>query len=137
MSLNTITLMGRLTSDPTIRYTQNNTPVASFSLAVDRDFDREKVDFINCTAWRKTAEFADRYLFKGNMVVVTGRLQMSEYTDKQGQNRSKAEVVCEHIYFGQSKQRADNGTRGRTSVTPTDVSAADWDDLDPDGDLPF
>lgn len=138
MSLNHITVMGRLTKDPELRYTQTQTPVANFTLAVDRDFsDEKKTDFIPVIAWKKSAEFVEKYFFKGDMAIVTGRLQMREWTDKQGQNRTSAEVVAEHIYFGQSKQRADNGTRGRTTVTPTDVSAADWDDLDDDGDLPF
>ena len=133
MSLNTVTIMGRLTRDPETRYTQTQTPVTSFSLAVDRDFDREKCDFINVTAWKKTAEFTGKYLFKGMLVVVTGRLQTRQYTDKQGQNRTSVEVVADHIYFAESKQSGEK----RTTEAPADVEAGDWEELDPEGELPF
>lgn len=137
--LNHIVLQGRLCADPTLRYTQSQTPVASFTLAVDRDFGEDKkTDFINITAWKKTAEFVDKYFFKGDMAIVSGRLQMREYTDKQGQNRTSAEVVAEHVYFGQSKQKGGNETRGRTTVAPVDIDAGGFEDLDDDGDgLPF
>lgn len=136
--LNQITLMGRLTKDPVIRYTQSQTPVASFTLAVDRDYGEDKkTDFISVTAWKKTAEFVQKYFFKGDMAIISGRLQMREYTDKQGQNRTAAEVVAEHVYFGQSKQKAGNETRGRTTVAPKDIEAGDWEELDDGEDLPF
>lgn len=140
--LNHITLMGRLTKDPTLRYTQSQTPVASFTLAVDRDTANKQtgergVDFIDITAWRQTAEFVERYFFKGDMAVVSGRLQMQSYTDKQGQNRTKAEVVAEHVYFGQSKQKGNSETRGRITQAPVDVDASGFEDLDDDSELPF
>lgn len=136
--LNHITIQGRMVRDPELRYTQSQTPVASFRLAVDRDYSKDKeVDYIDCVAWRSTAEFVSKYFQKGSMAIVSGRLQMREWTDKEGHKRTSAEVVADNLYFGESKQKADNGTRGRTTVTPTDVSAADWDDLDDDGDLPF
>lgn len=98
--LNKITLMGRLTRDPELRYTKNETPVASFTLAVDRDMDG--VDFIDCVAWRKTAEFANTYFRKGEMAVVAGRLQIREY-EKDGSKRKAAEVVVDNLYFGQPR----------------------------------
>ena len=125
--LNTITIMGRLTRDPELRYTQSNTPVASFTLAVDRDFGEKQTDFIDCVAWRGTGEFVDRYFSKGSMAIVSGRLQIREWTDNNGSKRRSAEVVAEHVYFGESKRR-------EASV---DISAADFEDLDDDGELPF
>ena len=110
--LNHITIMGRLTRDPELRRTQSGTAVTSFSLAVDRDFkgqDGEKeTDFIDCVAWRGTAEFVSRYFAKGRMAVVDGRLQIRDYTDRDGNKRRAAEVVAESVYFGDS----NNGNRG-------------------------
>lgn len=125
--LNTITIMGRLTRDPELRYTQSNTPVASFTLAVDRDFGEKQTDFIDCVAWRGTGEFVDKYFSKGSMAAVAGRLQIREWTDNNGSKRRSAEVVAEHVYFGESKRREASA----------DISAADFEDLDDDGELPF
>lgn len=135
--LNHIVLMGRLTADPVIRYTQSNTPVASFRLAVDRDYSKDqekKTDFIDCVAWRGMAEFVQRYFFKGTSAVASGRLQIRDWTDREGQRRSAAEVVCEHIYFGESKQRGDR----RTTEVPEGAVGGAFSELD-DGDeeLPF
>ena len=109
--LNRIILMGRLTRDPELRHTGSGTAVASFSLAVERDFkgdtgDRE-TDFSDCVAWRSTAEFVSRYLSKGRMAVVDGRLQMRDWTDRDGNKRRSAEVVADHVYFGDSKRDAE------------------------------
>ena len=110
--LNRIILMGRLTRDPELRHTQTGTPVASFSLAVDRDF-RDKTtgdratDFIDVVAWRATAEFVSRYFAKGRMAVVEGRLQIRDWTDKEGNKRRSAEVVADNVYFGDSKRDAE------------------------------
>lgn len=125
--LNTITIMGRLTRDPELRYTQSNTPVASFTLAVDRDFGDKQTDFIDCVAWRGTGEFVDRYFSKGSMAIVSGRLQIRNWTDDNGNKRRNAEVVAEHVYFGESKRRE----------VSADISTADFEDLDDDGELPF
>lgn len=125
--LNTITIMGRLTRDPELRYTQSNTPVASFTLAVDRDFGEKQTDFIDCVAWRGTGEFVDKYFSKGSMAIVSGRLQIRSWTDDNGNKRRSAEVVAEHVYFGESKRREASA----------DISAADFEDLDDDGELPF
>ena len=106
--LNNIVIMGRLTKDPELRRTGSGTAVASFTLAVDRDFgakDGEKeTDFIDCVAWRQTGEFVSKYFTKGRMAVVSGRLQIRSYTDKDGIKRRNAEVVADNVYFGDSKR---------------------------------
>lgn len=107
--LNKIFIMGRLVADPELRYTPSNIPTASFRLAVDRDFkDREtgerKADFINVVAWRSTAEFVARNFSKGRMAVVDGRLQIRDYTTKDGTRRTIAEVVADNVYFADSKR---------------------------------
>ena len=112
--LNKIFLMGRLTRDPELRRTQTGTPVASFTLAVDRDFkDRttgeRATDFIDVVAWRQTGEFVSRYFTKGRMAVVEGRLQLRDWTDKDGNKRRTAEVVADQVYFGDSKRDGDGG----------------------------
>ena len=112
--LNKIFLMGRLTRDPELRRTQTGTPVASFSLAVDRDFKdkatgERSTDFIDVVAWRQTAEFVSRYFTKGRMAVVEGRLQIRDWTDKEGGKRRSAEVIADQVYFGDSKRDSDGG----------------------------
>ena len=111
--LNKIVLMGRLTRDPELRRTQQGTAVASFSLAVDRDYQakgtEKETDFIDIVAWRNTAEFVSKYFSKGRMAVVEGRLQVRSYTDKEGNNRRAAEVVADNIYFGDSKKDGNSG----------------------------
>lgn len=107
--LNKVFIMGRLTRDPELRHTQNGTPVASFSLAVDRDFKDKTtgergVDFIDVVAWRQTGEFVSRYFTKGRMAVVEGRLQVRSWTDKEGNKRYSTEVIADQIYFGDSKR---------------------------------
>ena len=108
--LNHIVIMGRLTRDPELRYTQSQTPVASFSLAVDRDFGgrdggEKQTDFIDCVAWRQTAEFVNKYFTKGSMAVVSGRLQIRDWTDRDGGKRRSAEVIADNVYFGDSKPK--------------------------------
>ena len=111
--LNHIVLMGRLTRDPELRRTGSGVAVASFTLAVDRDYRPEngerEVDFINIVAWRSTAEFVSRYFSKGRMAVVSGRLQIRNWTDTEGSKRRSAEVVADNIYFGNSKRDSDRG----------------------------
>ena len=109
--LNRIILAGRLVSDPELRHTQTGTVVASFALAVDRDFKsrdsgERNADFIPVVAWRYVGEFVSRYFTKGQMAVVEGRLQMRDWTDKDGNKRRSAEVVAENVYFGGSKREA-------------------------------
>ena len=111
--LNKIILMGRLTHDPELRRTQNGTAVTGFSLAVERDFKDEDgkraTDFIDIVAWRNTAEFVSKYFTKGRMAVVSGRLQIRNWTDKEGNKRRSAEVVADQVYFGDSKRDSENG----------------------------
>ena len=106
--LNHITIMGRLTRDPELRRTPNGVAVASFCLAVDRDFapkegGEKKTDLINCVAWRQTGEFVSKYFAKGRMMVVSGRLEMRDWTDKDGNKRTTAEINVDNAYFGDSK----------------------------------
>ena len=113
--LNHITIMGRLTRDPELRRTGSGIAVASFTLAVDRDFSpkdggERETDFIDCVAWRQTGEFVSKYFTKGRMAVVSGRLQIRGWTDKEGNKRRSAEVVADNVYFGDSKRDADSGS---------------------------
>ena len=107
--LNHIVIMGRLTRDPELRRTGSGVAVASFSVAVDRDFagrenGERETDFIDCVAWRNTGEFVSKYFTKGSMIVVSGRLQIRSWTDKEGNKRRTAEVVADNVYFGESKR---------------------------------
>jgi len=113
--LNHITIMGRLTRDPELRYTQSQIPVASFTVAVDRDYSgrdggEKQTDFIDCAAWRQTAEFVSKYFRKGSMAVVSGRLQSRKWQDRDGNNRTSWEVIADSCYFGESKR--DNSGAG-------------------------
>ena len=152
--LNHITIMGRLTRDPELRYTQSQTPVASFTLAVDRDFGsrdggEKQTDFIDCVAWRQTAEFVSKYFTKGSMAVVSGRLQIRDWTDRDGGKRRSAEVAVDNMYFGESRRRdgdsgdsrsssyssyGNSGSAGKSSA-PAASAFAELDDGD--GELPF
>ena len=111
--LNRIIIMGRLTRDPELRHTQSGTAVASFSLAVDRDFKNQngekETDFIDVVAWRNSAEFVSRYFTKGRMAVVEGRLQIRPWQDRDGNKRRSAEVVADNVYFGDSKRDSADG----------------------------
>ena len=140
--LNHITIMGRLVRDPEMRSTQSGVAVASFTLAVDRDFSgkdggEKQTDFIDCTAWRHTAEFVSKYFSKGRMAVVSGRLQIDNYTDNDGNKRRSAKVIADNIYFGDSKK--DGATSGQSGETasftpaPSDFVPVNVDD----GELPF
>ena len=113
--LNHITIMGRLTRDPELRRTGSGIAVASFTLAVDRDFSpkdggERETDFIDCVAWRQTGEFVSKYFTKGRMAVVSGRLQIRSWNDKDGNKRRTAEVVADNVYFGDSKRDSDGGS---------------------------
>ena len=113
--LNHIVIMGRLTRDPELRRTGSGIAVASFSLAVDRDYSpkdggERETDFIDCVAWRQTGEFVSKYFTKGRMAVVSGRLQIRSWTDKEGNKRRTAEVVADNVYFGDSRRDSDSGS---------------------------
>ena len=152
--LNRIILMGRLTRDPELRRTQTGSPVASFSLAVDRDFKDKSTgeratDFIDVVAWRQTGEFVSRYFTKGRMAVVEGRLQIRDWTDKDGGKRRSAEVVADNVYFGDSKRDGGDNSGynpgyapapASHSAAPSNFSASGSDFAEigeDDGELPF
>lgn len=106
--LNRIAIMGRLTADPILRRTQNGVAVATFTLACERDFaaqgETRETDFIDIVAWRYTAEFVEKYFSKGQMAVVSGRLQIRNWEDKEGNKRRSAEILADHVYFGEGKK---------------------------------
>ena len=140
--LNHITIMGRLTRDPELRRTGSGTAVASFTVAVDRDFGgkdggEKETDFIDCVAWRQTGEFVSKHFTKGRMAVVSGRLQIRSWTDQHGNKRKTAEVIADNVYFGDSKSDS-NSTRPAAYGTPAPASASDYDPItDEDAQLPF
>ena len=124
--LNHITIMGRLTRDPELRRTGTGIAVASFTVAVDRDFSgkdggEKETDFIDCVAWRQTGEFVSKYFTKGSMIVVSGRLQIRNWTDKEGNKRRTAEVVADNCYFGESKRSGEGASSygGNTYSAPS------------------
>ena len=149
--LNHITIMGRLTRDPELRRTGSGVAVASFTVAVDRDFGKnengeKETDFIDCVAWRQTGEFVSKYFTKGRMAVVSGRLQIRSWTDKDGNKRRTAEVVADNVYFGDSRRDGDSagvysapaaGSFGGYSA-PAAAPASNFAMLeDDDAQLPF
>lgn len=144
--LNRCIVQGRLTADPILRHTQTGTAAASFTLAIDRDFKdkatgEKATDFIGVVAWRNTAEFVSRYFTKGRMAVVEGRLQIREWTDKEGNKRRTAEVVADNVYFGDSKRDGDSGYQGGYSFggyqAPEQPTNEFQELQDEDGELPF
>ena len=149
--LNKIILMGRLTRDPELRRTSSGTAVTSFSLAVDRDFKSQggdkETDFIDIVAWRSTAEFVSKYFTKGRMAVVEGRLQIRDWTDRDGGKRRSAEVIAENVYFGDSKREggSDYGSAPAYSAPYSGYAApaapgghSDFAEIgEEDGELPF
>jgi len=150
--LNRIILMGRLARDPELRHTQTGIAVASFRLAVDRDFKNKDTgekgtDWIDVVAWRGTAEFVSKYFSKGRLAVVEGRLQLRDWTDRDGNKRTNAEVVADNVYFGESRRDAD-ASGGSYSRPAAPSPAADYglppeggdqfaELSDDDGELPF
>ena len=157
--LNKAILMGRLTKDPELRYTQGNVPVVTFSLAVDRGFSRnanegqQTVDFINIVAWRNTAEFVSKWFRKGQLVAVTGRIQVRNWKDRDGNNRTTTEVVADECFFAESKksegfsapasapapsQNADFNGGYQNDFTAPAAPGSDFEELfGDDGELPF
>lgn len=139
--LNKIILMGRLTRDPELRRTQSGTAVTGFSLAVDRDFKgqngEKETDFIDIVAWRNTAEFVSKYFTKGRMAVVEGRLQIRDWTDRDGSKRRSAEVIADNVYFGDSKQDNSAPAYSRPASAPAPMNGAFAEIGEEDGNLPF
>lgn len=130
--LNNVVIMGRLTRDPELRRTQGGTAVTSFTMAVDRDFKSQsgekETDFIDVVAWRNTGEFAAKYLAKGRMAAVEGRIQVRDWQDKDGNRRKSVEVVADNVYFADSK---------RDSKPQESRDDQEFDEIEDDGDLPF
>lgn len=144
MALNHIVVMGRLTRDPELRRTDSGVAVASFSLAVDRDFapkdgGERETDFIDVVAWRQTGEFVSKHFTKGRMAVVSGRLQMRSWTDKDGNKRRTAEIIADNVYFGDSKKDGDDTAASAPNVTATApaYSAPATTTVSDDSGLPF
>ena len=146
--LNHITIMGRLTRDPELRRTGSGIAVASFTVAVDRDFGgrdggEKETDFIDCVAWRQTGEFVSKYFTKGRMIVVSGRLQIRNWNDKDGNKRRTAEVVADNVYFGDSKRDGEGGSYAAPAASygaygAPAAPASDFAMLaDDDAQLPF
>lgn len=140
--LNKIFLQGRLVNDPELRHTPSGVAVASFRIAVDRDFKdkgtgEKQADFINIVAWRQTGEFVSKFFTKGRMAVIEGRLQMRDYTDKEGSKRTAAEVVADNVYFGDSKPGGDTSNTYHAASGPVDVDPGFAELDDDDGELPF
>ena len=147
MALNHITIMGRLTKQPELRRTGSGVAVASFTVAVDRDFadkqsGEKETDFIDCVAWRQTGEFVSKHFTKGRMIVVSGRLQIRSWTDKDGNKRRTAEIVADNCYFGDSKKEYSSGDNytgnygqasGSYSAPGSDFAPIEEDDAE----LPF
>lgn len=136
--LNRVTIAGRLVKDPELRRTQNSTAVTNVRIACDRDYKpqggEKEADFIDVIAWRGTAEFVSKYFTKGRMIIVDGRLQARDWTDKDGNKRSTVEVVADSVYFGDSKR--EDGTAYATKPAGRAVDVK-FDDLDDDDDCPF
>lgn len=135
--LNHISIMGRLTKDVELRRTGSGIAVASFTVAVDRDFKNgngeKETDFFDCTAWRGTAEFVERNFSKGKMIIVVGRLQNRRWTDKDGNNRKTDEIVADNVYFGEAKKDIGEKYEAAMSAQSRDFDALDGDD----SGLPF
>ena len=151
--MNVVCLLGRLTADPELRHTQTQTPVTSFSVAVDRAYqpkgaEQRQADFINCVAWRQTAEFICRHFHKGQRIALQGSLQSRGYTDKDGNKRTAFEVVIDHAFFAESKNAGGAPSGGsrydpqipQYSETPpafSTANAGDFEEIVGDDDLPF
>lgn len=141
--LNKIFIMGRLTRDPELRRTQNGTAVAGFALAVDLDYKNadgtKETDFIEVVAWRTTAEFVSKYFTKGRMAIVEGRLQIRDWTDKDGNKRRNAEVVADNVYFGDSKKEGDSSGGYKAAGKAVDVEPGEGEfaEIEDEEDWPF
>lgn len=140
--LNKIFIMGRLVRDPELRRTQSGTAVATFTLAVDRDYKDKSTgtratDFIDVEAWRQTADFVSRYFSKGRMALVEGRLQLQDWTDREGIKRRSARVVADSVYFGDSRPKESEGGNINEREFPPQQDQDYTEISDDDGKLPF
>lgn len=141
MSLNHVCVMGRMTKDPELRHTNSGTPVVSFTLAVERDFKDKKTgekgtDFLEVVAWRNTAEFIEKYMGKGRMIVADGKLQSRKYEDKDGNKRTAVEIVADSVYFADSKR--NDGQANNEAQFPANAESGFEELVDEEDDtLPF
>lgn len=129
--LNTVIIMGRLTANPELKKTQNGTAVSSFTVAVERRFQREQTDFINVVAWKQTAEFVEKYFHKGDMIALRGSIQQRNYEDKNGNKRTAVEVVADEVSFCGSK--GENVAKNGANSAPN----LDYEEIFVSDDLPF
>ena len=133
--LNQITIMGRMTRDPELRRTNSGAAVANFTIACDRDFGEKETDFIECVAWKNTAEFISKYFSKGRMIVISGRLQIRKWTDKDGNKRKAVEVTCDAVELLSSKKSTESSNQPAQRQT---YSQQSFQSIDiPDANLPF
>lgn len=145
MSLNKVFLMGRLTADPELKQTQSGTSVVSFSIAVDRRFNKDeqkKADFISCVAWRTTAEFVAKYFSKGSMIALVGELQTRTWEDQNGQKRYATEVIASEVSFCGSKNNTEGNSYATEERAPAPAFSApapapNFEEVSGDEDLPF
>lgn len=142
--LNVVALMGRLTADPELRHTQSDLAVTRFTLAVDRDYQKQgqehQADFLDIVCWRGTAEFAVKYFHKGQLVAVDGNLQARSYTDSQGVKRKAVEVVAHGVHFAEPKRATPGSVAPAAPASPVPAQAAqntDFVEIAGDDDLPF
>lgn len=136
--MNSVKLSGRLTRDPELKQTPAGVPVASFSLAVDRKFNREEADFIPITAWRKTAEFVAKYFHKGQRVIISeGRIRVTPFTDRDGNKRTRFEVVADEVEFGESRRAPEDQEAGSAAADYMTSGAFEELGEEDTGDLPF
>lgn len=129
--LNKAILNGRLTKAPELKQTNNGKSVCGFTIAVDRNRDREKTDFIPIVAWGKTAEFVNQWFGKGDLITIVGRIEVRNYEDKNGNKRTATEVIAEEVLFGGSKNTTN------ASEKPAESKTAQFEQIEDDGDLPF
>ena len=131
MNVNKVVLMGRITADPEMKQTNNGTSVVQFSVAVNRKYDREKTDFIDCTAFGKSADFIGKYFRKGSSIIVFGNIQVESFKDKDGNNRRSVRVIVDEVDFGESKANKQEETETEAVVGNMFV------DMSSDVELPF
>ena len=131
--LNSSIIQGRLCAEPELRYTPNNVAVMSFTVAVNRNYDKDKTDFIECVAWKKAAELISKYFHKGNLIIVEGSIQTRTYEDKNGNKRKAVEVVANQVHFAESKAKDTQSDTPTFSAAPAD----DFEAMPDDDDFPF
>lgn len=139
--LNKITIMGRLTKDPELRRTNSGTAVASFTIAVDRDFGEKKSDFFNCVAWKGTGELVSKHFTKGRPILISGRLETRQWTDKNDNKRTEVEIIAENVYFCDSKKEPSAPqayTAPQPYAAPVTNQYEEFEEItENDEDLPF